>query len=100
MFRRNRRLLVNLLSLALLFAQFGLAAHASTHLGNDPDSQSTQVCDYCLSSSALQNMGGGDASFEVAVTVAHNHAIEVTPGHSIAPVAFTAFRSRAPPQIL
>lgn len=98
--RRPRRLLVNLLSIALLFAQFGMAVHASTHLGKDPDSRSVPACDYCLSASALQNPGGGDAGFEITVSVAPSHAFGAPPLHPIAAAAFTAFRSRAPPRFL
>jgi hypothetical protein len=98
--RSNRRLLVILLSLALLFAQLGMVVHASTHLKNDGDAPTGQVCDYCITSSALQNMGGGDASFGFAVTVAHAEAIETVPADRPVAAAFNAFRSRAPPQIL
>lgn len=98
--QRNRRLLVHLLSLALLFAQFGLAVHASTHLKDDGDTPAGQVCDYCISSSALQNLGGCDAGIEFPVTVALAEAIEALPADQPVAAVFTAFRSRAPPQIL
>jgi hypothetical protein len=98
--RRNRSLWVQLLSLAFLFAQLGMAAHASTHLQGDGDAPAGQLCDYCISSSALQNMAGGDASFEVAVHVAHAFAIDAPPVALPAIAGFTAFRSRAPPPIL
>jgi hypothetical protein len=98
--RRNRSLLVHLLSLALLFAQLGMVVHASTHLQGDGEQSAGQLCNFCISSSALQNMGGGDASFEVAVRVAHAPAIDAPPVAQPAIASFTAFRSRAPPQIL
>jgi hypothetical protein len=98
--RRNRSLWVRLLSLALLFAQFGMAVHAATHLQGEGDVSAAQLCDYCIASSALQNMGGGDASFEFAVHALHASVVEAPPVALPASATFTAFRSRAPPQIL
>jgi hypothetical protein len=95
--RRNRRWLVKLLSLAFLFAQFGMVVHASTHL--KPEQHATaQLCAQCLSSSSLQNMVGGGASIVPAVTVSHDHAIEASIVADSPRRAFAAFRSRAPPQ--
>lgn len=73
--------------------------HASTHLKNDGDTP-TQICDYCITSHALQNLGGGDASFEFAVTVAHDHVAVSSAVPAPAAAPFNAFRSRAPPIVL
>lgn len=97
--RRNRRLLVHLLSLALLFAQFGVAVHASAHLKADPHGipTSAQICGECLSSSPLQNMVGGALTVAIPVKIVHDRALE-SRTLAIAPArAFNAFRSRAPP---
>lgn len=96
--RSSRRWFVHLLSLALICAQFGMAVHASTHL-DDRDVQA-QACDYCITSHALQNMGGGDASFEFTVTVSHDFVAEVSSVPAPAAAPFRAFRSRAPPAVL
>lgn len=89
---------MHLLSLALLCVQFGLVVHASTHL-DDRDAPA-QACDYCLTSHALQNMGGGDASFEFAVSIPHEHGVEASSIAAPATAPFNAFRSRAPPTVL
>ena len=52
LFRTRRRLFVHLLSLALLIAQLGMAAHAYSHLKADSDglpTQTQQICGQCLS---------------------------------------------------
>ena len=59
---RNRRLIVQLLSLAFLFAQLGMAVHASTHLKAEPHGAPTQLCGQCASFAPLQNMAGGGAT--------------------------------------
>lgn len=100
--RRNRRLLVHLLSLALLFAQFGVAVHASAHLKADPHGipTSAHVCGECLSSSPLQNMVGGALTVVTPIKVVHDRALE-SRTLAFAPArAFNAFRSRAPPILL
>jgi hypothetical protein len=98
--RRHFRWFTHVIALVLLTAQFGLVVHASTHFNGDPDSQTAQVCDYCLTSTSLQNMGGGDASFVFAVTLSHDHAVVASNASTPAAAGFTAFRSRAPPRIL
>jgi hypothetical protein len=89
---------VHLLSLAFLFAQLGMVVHASTHLKSDPDNAATQFCGQCLSSAPLQNMVGGGAIVLPAVETLHDHAIEALIRADAPHGAFTAFRSRAPPQ--
>jgi len=98
--QRNRRWFAHLLSLALLFAQLGLVAHAGTHLGEERDAPAAQLCDYCVSASALQHVAGGPAGVDFPVTVSHDSAVEACAGVQPARASFTAFRSRAPPRFL
>jgi len=96
--RRNRPWFAHLLSLAFLFAQLGMVVHASTHLKSNPDTAAAQFCDQCLSSAPLQNMVGGGAIVLPTVEVLHDHAIDTVIRTDAPRGAFTAFRSRAPPQ--
>lgn len=100
--RRHRRLLVHLLTLALLFAQFGLAMHASAHVKADPHGIPTSghICGECLSFSPLQNMVGGDVTVILPVPLVHDPALESAVAPPAPARAFTAFRSRAPPTLL
>jgi hypothetical protein len=94
---RNRRLIVQLLSLAFLFAQLGMAVHASTHLKADSHGAPTQLCGHCLSFAPLQNMVGGGTLVVLPVAVSHDHVIAAK-ATSFAPCGRCAsFRSRAPP---
>lgn len=94
---RNRRSLVQLLSLAFLFAQLGMAVHASTHLKAEPHGAPAQVCGQCASFAPLQNMVGGGALVILPVVVSHDHVV-ATEATSVAPRGTRAsFRSRAPP---
>jgi hypothetical protein len=94
--RPRRNLIVQLLSLALLFAQLGMAVHAKSHLA-DTHGAPTQVCGQCASFAPLQNMVGGAAATVLPVAVIHDHGI----AHQAASVtpygACASFRSRAPP---
>ena len=95
--RRNRRWFAHLLTLAFLFAQLGLAVHASTHLKLDPHSAPVQLCGECQTFAPLQSMAGGGAIDVVPVVVQPDLAVPAV-SDSFAPLrAFTAFRSRAPP---
>jgi hypothetical protein len=95
--RRNRSLLVQLLSLAFLFAQLGMAVHASTHLKAEPHGTPAQVCGQCASFAPLQNMVGGGATTILPLPVSHDHVIAAE-ATSVAPRgACASFRSRAPP---
>ena len=100
MIRRNRSLIVHWLSLALLFAQFGMAVHASTHLKPDSHPASAQLCGHCLSFSPLQNMAGGGAIALPAVDVAQQHSVNSSVDAVAPRQPFTAFRSRGPPNLL
>ena len=98
--RRNRSLIVHWLSLALLFAQFGMAVHASTHLKPDSHPSNTQLCGHCLSFSPLQNMAGGGAIALPTVDVAHQYSVDSSADAAAPRQPFTAFRSRGPPYLL
>ncbi len=88
---------MHLLTLAFLSAQLGMSVHASTHLKADPHPAQSQLCGQCLSFAPLQNMVGGGSVVILAVSVAHDHAVD-TVAESLAPrQAFSGFRSRAPP---
>jgi hypothetical protein len=99
MTRRNRTIWVHLLSLALFMAQWGMLAHASSHLKSDPHAApaKTQVCGECLSFAPLQNVVGNAPTVVLAVDHSLHRIHEVGAAVVIPPRAFDAFRSRAPP---
>jgi hypothetical protein len=96
---RRSRLLVHLLSFALLFAQLGLTVHASTHLKSDPHAgpTKTQLCGECLSFASLQNVMGSAPVVVLAIKPPAHRIHEVATVAAVPPRAFDAFRSRAPP---
>jgi hypothetical protein len=95
--RPKRRGFANLLTLAFLFAQLGMAVHANTHLKLDPHSAPVQTCGECQTFAPLQSMAGGGTIDVLTVVVQHDH-VGPADSNSLAPQrAFTAFRSRAPP---
>jgi hypothetical protein len=96
---RRPRLLVHLLSFALLFAQLGMAAHASTHLRSDSHGAPTkaQLCGECLSFAPLQNAVGGASTVVLAIKPPALRIHDVAAVAAVPPRAFDAFRSRAPP---
>jgi hypothetical protein len=100
--RRRRRGLVHVLSLALLFAQLGMAVHASAHFGSDSHAgpAQQQLCGKCASFAPLQNMVGGAPPTVLAVEVSHDRAQERVAIAQVPYRAFSAFRSRAPPSPL
>jgi hypothetical protein len=97
--RRNRRLIVQLLSLAFLFAQLGMAVHASTHLKADSHGTPTQVCGQCASFAPLQNMVGGSAPIIATVVVSHDHVTAAEATSLASRGTCASFRSRAPPHL-
>jgi hypothetical protein len=99
---RRSRLLVHLLSFALLFAQLGLTVHASTHLRADPHGAPTkaQLCGECLSFAPLQNIVGGASTVVLAIKAPAFQIYDVAAVAAVPPRAFDAFRSRAPPVLL
>ena len=96
---RRSRLLVHLLSFALLFAQLGLTVHASTHLKSDPHAAptKTQLCGECLSFASLQNVVGSAPVVVLAIAPPALRIDDVVAVATVPPRAFDAFRSRAPP---
>ena len=96
---RRSRLLVHLLTFALLFAQLGLTVHASTHLKADPHAAptKTQLCGECLSFAPLQNVVGSAPVVVLAIKPPALRIDEVEAVATVPPRAFDAFRSRAPP---
>ena len=95
--RRHRRLLVQLLSLAFLFAQLGMAVHASSHLKAEPHGAPAQVCGQCASFAPLQNMVGGGAIVILPVAVTHHRAVSVDTTSVASSGTAASFRPRAPP---
>jgi hypothetical protein len=100
--RRNRRWFVRFLSLAFLFAQFGMVVHASSHLRIDPHAApaASQLCGECLSFAPLQSMVGGGSSAILFIADSPEHAVESGAPSFVPHRAFAAYRSRAPPQFL
>jgi hypothetical protein len=92
---------VHLLSVAFLFAQFGMVVHASTHLRQDPHASTpaSQLCGECLSFAPLQSMVGGAPVVVLAVNVPHERVANSDAVSIAARRPFSAFRSRAPPQL-
>lgn len=98
---RNRNRWAYLLSLALILAQWGMLAHASSHLNPDRHgTPATKLCGECLSFAPLQNAVGGASTVVLAVEPPIHllHDVESVP--ALPPRRFDAFRSRAPPAFL
>jgi hypothetical protein len=95
--RRNRKLIVQWLSLAFLFAQLGMAVHASTHL-RDTHGTPTQVCGQCASFAPLQNMVGGGVIAILPVTITHDHVVAAEAASVATSGSRASFQSRAPPR--
>jgi hypothetical protein len=94
--------IARVLSLALLIGQMGAAAHAYSHLTDDPHGlpDTAQGCRTCHSFAPLLSaVGGSQSMLLVAPCAADNVAAA-----DITPVArnshYPAFRSRAPPVLL
>jgi hypothetical protein len=71
--------------------------HASTHLKDDSHAAAAQLCGQCLTSAPLQSMVGGGATVILPVAILHAPAIDSGAEYLAPHRAFTAFRSRAPP---
>ena len=99
MIRRNRKLFVHLLSLTLLFAQFGMVVHASTHLKTDGHAipSQAQLCGECLSFAPIHNAVGGSPPVVLVIKTPAQRIHEVVGIEAVPPRTFDAFRSRAPP---
>jgi hypothetical protein len=88
---------VHLLSLAFLFAQLGMAVHASTHLKADQHPAQSQLCGQCLSFAPLQTMVASGAAVLFFAAVCHDGSLGGQALPNGPQRSFTAFRSRAPP---
>lgn len=100
MIRRTRLWLASVIALALFAAQLGMTAHASTHLGADPDKGLSQICDDCIASSSLQDMANDAAALPIVVQVAQQCPQKPAEKKQPRKRAFTGFKSRAPPALL
>jgi uncharacterized Fe-S center protein len=87
------------MSLALFLSQWGMLAHASTHLKADPHAAptKTQICGECLSFAPLQTIVGGAPTVVLEVKSPVQCVDDVVAVAAVPPRAFDAFRSRAPP---
>ena len=88
----------------MLFAQWGMLAHAGTHLKSDPHTvvpaKAAQFCGECLGFAPLQNAVGPAPLVVLAVNPADHEIHDVDAITAVPPRAFDAFRSRAPPVFL
>ena len=101
--RSHRRLIVHVLSLVLLVAQLGMAAHAYSHLKSDPDGlpgTTTQLCGQCASSAPLLSMASGSLCIRVPYQPQSAGIAPASIGSTVLPLPHPAFRSRAPPHLL
>ncbi len=100
--RHRYRLIVRVLSLALLIAQLGAQAHASSHLVIDPPGvpSTIQNCGQCLSFAPLLSAVSGSQSVWLAARC-EAECLVSTPTILIANQSpCPAFQSRAPPELL
>ena len=102
MIRRPRRWFVHVLSLALLFAQLGMAVHANSHLRSDPHATPTQaqLCGQCASSAPLLTMASGSLCIRVPHLAHAQGTAPASIDSSVHRLPHPAFRSRAPPHLL
>jgi hypothetical protein len=98
--RKSRHWLIHVVVLALFAAQFGMAVHASTHLGTDQDASLAQICDYCLTANSLHDMVDDAAAGPVIVSVAQQCPQKPAAKKPRPKRSFTGFQSRAPPVLL
>ena len=86
----------------MLIAQWGMIAHATGHLKADPHATPTpaQLCGECLAFAPLHNAVGNSPAVLLAVKPAFHPILDWQRALAIAPRAFDAFRSRAPPVLL
>jgi hypothetical protein len=101
LFRSSRRLIVQLLSLALLIAQLGMQAHAYSHLRSDADSlpgQPTQLCAQCASLAPLLSMASNSSCIRIPYAPQPAGIAPQSIGTHVLPLPHPLFRSRAPPR--
>ena len=102
MFTRRSSLIARVLSLALLIGQMGAAAHAYSHVADDPQGlpETTQGCRSCHSFAPLLSAIGGDPSVLLVAPRATDDFFPVSAAQVPASPHHPAFRSRAPPELL
>ena len=100
LFRKSRSWIVHVAVLTLFAAQFGVAAHANTHLNADQDLSLSQICDYCLTANALYSMADDAVAGPVIVSVAQRCPQKPVVKKERPKRSFTGFKSRAPPALL
>lgn len=86
----------------MFVAQWGMLAHASTHLSADPHAlpAKAQFCGECLAFAPLQNAVGNAPLVALTVKPPVHEIHDVEAVAAIPPREFDAFRSRAPPVLL
>ena len=101
--RNRRRLIVHLLSLALLIVQLGIEAHAYSHLKSDlhglPGTTTTQLCGQCASSVPLLSMASSSHCIRIPYQQQTQGIAPASIGTDVHPLPHPAFRSRAPPRL-
>jgi hypothetical protein len=98
----RRRLIVHLLSLALLIAQLGMEAHASSHFKPHSDGlpgQTIQLCGQCASSAPLLSMTSSSCCIRVPFAPDSAGIAPASIGANVGPLPHPPFRSRAPPRL-
>jgi hypothetical protein len=99
--RISRRWITDVVALALLAAQLGVAAHASTHLqSGDQDAALAQICDHCLTASSLHDLLDDATTAPLIVNVAHQCPRKPVVQKERPKRAFTGSKSRVPPVLL
>jgi hypothetical protein len=99
---RRCRLIVHLLSLALLVAQLGIEAHAYSHLKSDRESlpgTATQLCGQCASSAPLLSMASSSSCIRIPFEAQADGIAPASISTDVRPLPYPAFRSRAPPRL-
>ena len=99
---RRSSLIARVLSLALLIGQMGAAAHAYSHVADDPQGlpETTQGCRTCHSFAPLLSAVGGSPSVLLVAPCATDDFVPVNAAQVPASPHHPAFRSRAPPVLL
>jgi hypothetical protein len=99
---RHFRLIVHVLSLALLIAQLGTQAHAYSHLSPDPHGvpSTIQSCGQCLSFAPLLTAVGGSHCLWLADRCETERIVPVNTIQPSYRQPYPAFRSRAPPALI
>ncbi|MGQ0429028.1 MAG: hypothetical protein ACT4UQ_03760 [Gammaproteobacteria bacterium] len=99
---RGSRLIVRILSAALLIGQVGAAAHSYSHLPDDQQGlpEASQGCRTCHSFAPLLGAIGGSQSALPVAPCGSEIAVPAVDAAIALDPHYPAFRSRAPPAIL